>query len=71
MFKENLLYIKDDIEKTLALNKDVMKESVQNKLNNSMEIYLKNLDETCHYMLSQETKRNLNLMKLIKTRENN
>jgi hypothetical protein len=37
-------------------NKDVFEESVKEKLNNSLDKYISNLENTCRYLLSQDTK---------------
>lgn len=54
MFKRNLLYIEGEMKK--IYNKDVFEESVKEKLNNSLDKYISNLEDTCSYLLSQDTK---------------
>ena len=54
MFKRNLLYIEEEMKK--IYNKDVFEESVKEKLNNSLDKYISNLENTCSYLLSQDTK---------------
>lgn len=54
MFKRNLLYIEEEMKK--IYNKDVFEESVKEKLNNSLDKYISNLENTCRYLLSQDTK---------------
>lgn len=54
MFKEKLLYIESEIDKVSQI--DVMEKSVSDKLNNSLEKYVTNLEDTCKYLLSQDMK---------------
>ena len=44
MFKRNLLYIEEEMKK--IYNKDVFEESVKEKLNNSLDKYISNLENT-------------------------
>lgn len=61
MFKDKLLYIKEEIDKISEIN--VMEKSVQERLNNSLAMYAENLEKTCRYILSQDTKKILNMLK--------
>ncbi len=54
MFKRNLLYIEEEMKK--IYNKDVFEESVKEKRNNFLDKYISNLENTCRYLLSQDTK---------------
>lgn len=66
MFKINLLYIESEINNIYQTN--VMENAVRSKLNNVLEKYSKNLEETCKYILSRDYK---TIVKILKEEERN
>lgn len=53
MFKEHLLHIEKEIKN--VENTDVFTEAVKTKLDNSLDRYVENLEETTQYLLSRDT----------------
>lgn len=53
MFKEHLLHIEKEIKN--VGNTDVFTEAVKTKLDNSLDRYVENLEETTQYLLSRDT----------------
>jgi hypothetical protein len=51
MFKKNLLYIEDEINK--VFNSDVMEKAVKSRLKSALKKYTQNLEDTCKYLASK------------------
>lgn len=64
MFKDKLYTILRDLDKMVSSN-NAMERCVNEKLNNSLDMYTKNTESACSYLISKSIRNNYRVIKNI------